>query len=108
MPRKTLKQKLKSQNRVLTQIVTLQHDIGVNAVTSQAQQMQSVCMAHGIMATLSLTSTVLTEHGVDVKVDPAYLAIEKDSNIRIAQCVMALRKFGLSHEEINMRIQRGH
>lgn len=108
MSRKTLKQKLKSQNRVLTQIVTLQHDIGVNAVTSQAQQMQSVCMAHGIMATLSLTDKVLKDAGVDTDTDPAYLEIQKVSHARIAQCVMALRGFGLSHEEINQRIQRGH
>lgn len=108
MARKTLKQKLKSSNRELRGIVTLQHEIGRQAVTSQVKVMQSVAMAHGLLATLGEIEKVLIGAGVDVTTDPAYLEVQKVTRARAAQCTQALVGYGLTQDEINKRVTRGH
>lgn len=108
MSRKTLKQKLKSQTRELKDIVALQHQIGRQAVTSQVKIMQSVAMAHGLLATLGEAERVLKDAGVDVTKDPAYLEIQTVTRARAAQCTQALVGYGLTQDQINERVARGH
>lgn len=112
MSRKTLKQKLKSQlkvaNSTLNEAITTQHTLAGLTINFEVQKMQSIGMAHGVMGTLITVKNTLTEAGVDITIDPAYLDIEKKSQIRIAQCVMALESMGLSMDEINAHIAQGH
>jgi len=70
--------------------------------------MQPIAMAHGLLVTLGETSKVLEDAGVDITIDPAFLEIQKVTQARVAQCTHALVGFGLTQEQINERIMRGH
>lgn len=102
MARKTLKQKLKSQLRQTVVQMDEEHAKAGLTIQYENQVMQSVAMAHGIMATLMLSREVLGEESEQFK------QIQTTSHGRIAQCMMALTSMGLTHEEANRRITQGH
>ena len=108
MPRKTLKQKLKSQIRKVSQLREqefLQADITINYET---QAMQAVAMAHGVMAALIGAKNIfLRENDADQPTE-LFKQFEEQCQDRIAQCLVQLVDMGLSAEEANARILRGH
>lgn len=101
MARKTLKQKLKSQLRKAKQAADVDHVQAGLTINFETQAMQSIAMAHGIIATLSHVHQVLGD-------SPEYTQIEEVGNARAAQCFMALTQMGFSPVEANARIKQGH
>jgi hypothetical protein len=102
LKRKTLKQKLKSQLREVSQLRDAEHHQAGLTINYETQAMQSVAMAHGVMATL-----ILCKNNMDVE-STEFKAIEEQSQNRIAQCLVHLVGMGISAEEANARILRGH
>ncbi|AWN08609.1 hypothetical protein HOT32_gp26 [Erwinia phage Faunus] len=102
MPRKTLKQKLKSQIRLAKEVADIEHEKAGFTINYELQLMQSVGMAHGVMASL-----LEAKKHFDVESEQ-YKAFEKVSQGRIAQCMQQLINMGVSHEEANRRITQGH
>lgn len=102
MKRKTLKQKLKSQLRTVSQLREEEFQQAGITINFETQAMQSVAMAHGVMATL-----ILCKNNMDVE-STEYQVIEEQSQNRIAQCMVQLVGMGIPAEEANARILRGH
>lgn len=109
MPRKTLKQKQKSQIRGLKQIVGHQHQILMQehqeaglVINQETRRMQSIGMAHGTMAALIQAKNTFDKSSEE------FLSFEKVCQGRIAQCMVALVESGLSADEANARILQGH
>lgn len=109
MPRKTLKQKLKSKLRVQREVIGSQqtllkeeHEQAGITINFECQKLQVIAMAHGVMATL-----IEAKNHFDVESE-AFKALEKVSQTRIGQCYAKLLSLGLSGEEANQRIQAGY
>lgn len=102
MARKSLKSKLKSQLRQAKHERDVEFEKAGITINYELAVMQSVCMAHGVMATMMLAAQTLGED------DEKYHIIQEQSQARIAQCHVALIGLGLSHEEANARIIKGH
>lgn len=102
MPRKTLKQKLKSQLRQAKLVADLEHEKAGITINYELQAMQSVGLAHGVMATL-----LLCKQNLDIQ-SAEYQVIEENCQRRIAQCFQQLLNMGYSHDEVNHRIKQGH
>lgn len=109
MARKTLKQKLRAKVRMQREIIGFQHNRLVEdhqhagmTINFETQVMQSVAMAHGVMASL-----ILAKNTFD-KDSEQYKSFEKVCQQRIAQCMATLVGMGLSGEEANNRIMAGH
>lgn len=100
--RKTLKQKLKSQNRGLKQIIVHQHELAGVTINFEQRKLQSIAVAHGIMASML---SVKNHFGTE---SDAFKAFETEAQGRIAQCVQVLLSMGLDMEEINHRLQQGY
>lgn len=96
--RKTLKQKLRKQARDAK--ADKQH-MGF-VLNYETQAMQSIALAHGVMATMLAAKILLGEE------DANFLKLQEQSQARIAQCYLALVEMGFSHEEANARILQGH
>lgn len=113
MARKTLKQKLRHKLRIQRQVLGLQHTLLAEehekaglTINYELQAMQSVAMAHGLMVGL----TEIKNH-FDVESDSGKASFESYQKLaqgRIAQCVVQLLGMGLSQDEANERIMRGH
>lgn len=102
MPRKTLKQKLKSQLRLEKKAREIEHAQAGTTINFELQAMQSVAMGHGIMAGLLHAKQVLGEYSEH------YKALEPVAQERIAQCFMQLVQMGIPHEVAQQRINQGH
>lgn len=109
MARKTLKQKLQSKIRMQRQVIGIQQNLMVEdheraglTINFETQVMQSVAMAHGVMASL-----ILAKNTFD-KDSEQYKSFEKVCQGRIAQCMATLVGMGLSGEDANNRIMAGH
>lgn len=102
MARKSLKQKLKSQLRVAKHQRDSEHHLAGVTINHETQMMQSVSMAHGVMATLINVKNVIGEDHEHFK------EISEMAQNRISQCLLALMQMGLTAEEANARILRGH
>lgn len=102
MARKTLKQKLRQQVRSLKLASALEHEKAGLVINYETQAMQAVAMAHGVMATL-----ISAKNLFDQKSDE-YKTLEQECQHRISQCIHTLMSMGISMEEANFRIKRGH
>lgn len=94
--------KLRAQIRRTNKMREEEHHLAGITINYETRAMQSVAMAHGVMATL-----ILCKNNMDVK-STEYQVIEEQSQARIAQCLMALVDMGFSAEEANQRILRGY
>lgn len=102
MKRKTLKQKLKSQLRQVSQLREAEFQHAGITINYEQQAMQSVALAHGVMAAL-----ISVKNKFDVESE-AFKLFEEECQGRIAQCLVQLVEMGFSAEEANARILRGH
>lgn len=109
-----LKDKLRSQNRklkeevaALTEALTTQHELSGLTINHELRIIQSIAMAHGIMATLADVKKNL-ESSIDIETDANFLAIQNTAQLRMTQCIQSLRNCGLTLEQINTRIKEGH
>lgn len=102
MPRKTLKQKLKAQVRSINTMRQLEHEQAGITINYELQAMQSVAMAHGVMASLLTAKQVLGEDSATFK------EIQASCQARISQCYVALVEMGLDPITANERILKGH
>lgn len=102
MKRKTLKQKLKSQLRQVSQLREEEFQQAGITINYETQAMQSVAMAHGVMASL-----IGAKNQFDVESD-AFKQFEEQCQARIAQCLVQLVGMGFTAEEANARILRGY
>lgn len=102
MKRKTLKQKLKSQLRQVNQLREQEFQQAGITINYEQQAMQSVAMAHGVMAAL-----ISVKNKFDIESD-AYKQFEEECQGRIAQCLVQLVGMGIPADEANARILRGH
>lgn len=102
MKRKTLKQKLKSQLRRVSQLREQEFQQAGITINYEQQAMQSVALAHGVMATL-----LLCKQNLDVQ-STEYQVIEEQCQGRIAQCLVQLVGMGIPADEANARILRGY
>lgn len=108
MKRKTLKQKLKSQLREISQLRDEEHQQAGITINYEVQAMQSVAMAHGVMASLIGAKNIfLRENDADQPIE-LFKQFEEQCQSRIAQCMVQLVGMGISAEEANARILRGH
>lgn len=107
MSRKTLKQKLRKQNRDLKEVLVIQHEQAGLTINFEQRKLQSIAMAHGVMATLISVKKEFTEKGFGLDGE-MYKAIEKTAQARISQCFATLAQMGLSTEQINKHIQQGY
>lgn len=97
-----MKQKLKSQLRVAKRQLDNEHYLAGITINHETQMMQSISMAHGVMATLiHVKNTIGEDH-------QEFPAIAEMAQNRISQCVLALIQMGLTADEANARILRGH
>lgn len=102
MPRKSLKQKLKSQLRKEANLRAIDHEQAGITINFELQAMQSVALAHGVMSTLLAVKAQLGEE------DEKFLVIQEQAQARIAQCVVQLIGMGIPFEVANQRILQGH
>lgn len=109
MPKKNLKTKLRSESRKLKKVIAAQHTILTEQHTQagltinyESQKIQAIAMAHGLMATLVEAKKHFDENHSSFK------ALEHTTQLRIAQCISTLMQMGLSGEEANEAILRGH
>lgn len=102
MKRKTLKQKLRSQVRKTNELRKQEHEQAGITINFELAAMQSVGMAHGIMATMIHAKNLLGEN------DSKYHEIRDTAQERIAQCVVALVGMGIPADVVNQRILQGH
>lgn len=102
MPRKTLKQKLKSQLREVSQLRDEEHQQAGITINYETQAMQSVALAHGVMASLISAKNLFSVESEE------YKQFEHQCQDRIAQCLMHLVGMGIPADEANARILRGH
>ena len=100
--RKTLKQKLRSQIRQVNEFRKQEHEHAGITINYELQAMQSVGMAHGVMAGLLHAKEVL---GID---NEQYKILEATAQERIAQCVVKLVGMGIPADVANQRILQGH
>lgn len=107
MSRKTLKQKLRKQNRDMKQMLVIQHEHAGLTINFEQRKLQSIAMGHGVMATLLSVKNELTKHGMGLDGE-MFKAIEDTARTRLSQCYAALTQMGLSTEEINAAFQRGY
>lgn len=102
LKRKTLKQKLKAQIRQIRASHAVDHEQAGITINFELAVMQSVCMAHGIMAGLLHAKNVLGEDNAQFK------ELQETAQARIAQCVVALIGMGIPADVANQRILQGH
>lgn len=102
MPRKTLKQKLKSQLREVSQLRDAEHQQAGITINYETQAMQSVALAHGVMASLISAKNLF---GIDSE---QFKQFEQQCQDRIAQCLVHLVGMGIPTDVANARILRGH
>ena len=108
MPRKTLKQKLKSQLRQVSQLREQEFQQAGITINYEQQAMQSVALAHGVMAALiGAKSIFLRENDADQPIE-LFKQFEEQCQGRIAQCLVQLVEMGITAEEANARILRGY
>ena len=79
-----------------------QHEQAGITINYELQSLQSVGMAHGAMAAL-----IQAKNHFDVESEQ-FKAFEKEVQANIAKCFVQLVKMGISPEEANKRIMRGH
>lgn len=101
MSRKTLKQKLKTQVRKVNDLRQLEHEQAGITINYELESLQSVCLAHGIMASLITAKQVLGENS------EAFKRIQEQSQARIAQCYVKLVEMGIDPVTANQRIMVG-
>lgn len=107
MARKTLKQKLRSQNSKLRVMLQAEHNLAGLTINHEQRKLQAIAMAHGIMGSLiALRQEVLKSGGTEE--DSIFIAVRDLCQTRIGQCVVALTDMGLTHEEANQRITQGY
>lgn len=102
MARKTKLQKLRTQVRELKNLRANEHQLAGTTINFEMQALQSVAIAHGIMATQLEAKRVLGEDS------PEFQAINTMCVARISQCVLTLMNMGFSFEVANQRILAGH
>ena len=102
MERKLLKQKLRAQARKTNELRKQEHELAGITINFELQAMQSISMAHGVMATMIHAKNVLGES------DENYKLIAATAQERIAQCVVTLIGMGFTAEDANQRILQGH
>lgn len=102
MPKKTLKQKLRSQVRQVNNLRRVEHEKAGITINFELQAMQSVAMGHGLMATLLEAKKVLGEDSEQFK------AIESVTQSRISVCLVQLVNMGIPAQVANQRILQGH
>ena len=102
MPKKTLKQKLRSQVRQVNNLRRVEHEQAGITINFELQAMQSVAMGHGLMATLLEAKKVLGEDSEQFK------AIESVTQSRISVCLVQLVNMGIPAQVANQRILQGH
>lgn len=108
MPRKTLKQKLKSQLRQVNQLREQEFQQAGITINYEQQAMQSVAMAHGVMASLIGAKNIfLRENDADKPIE-LFKKFEEQCQARIAQCMIQLVQMGIPADEANARILRGY
>lgn len=107
MPRKTLKQKLRKQTRDLKATLAVQHEQAGITINFEQRKLQSIAMAHGLMAGLLSVKKHFEESGVLDLNGEIFKAIEKDAQVRIGVCVTTLLSMGLEMDQINKHIQQG-
>lgn len=108
MPRKTLKQKLKSQLRQVSQLREQEFQQAGITINYEQQAMQSVALAHGVMAALIGAKNIfLRENDADQPIE-LFKQFEEQCQGRIAQCLVQLVEMGITAEEANARILRGY
>ena len=108
MPRKTLKQKLRSQVRHTNAMRKMEHEQAGITINFELAAMQSVGLAHGLMASLIGAKNIfLRENDADQPIE-LFKQFEEQCQARIAQCLVQLVGMGIPADEANARILRGH
>lgn len=107
MARKTLKQKLRSQNGKLRVMLQAEHNLAGLTINHEQRKLQAIAMAHGIMGTLIVLRQEILKAG-GTEEDEIFKAVQALSQTRIGQCVVALGDMGMPHEEANARILQGY
>lgn len=108
MKRKTLKQKLKSQLRQVSQLREQEFQQAGITINYEQQAMQAVAMAHGVMAALIGAKNIfLRENDADQPTE-LFKQFEEQCQGRIAQCLVQLVGMGIPADEANARILRGY
>ena len=83
-------------------VADLEHEKAGITINYELQAMQSIAMAHGVMASL-----LEAKNKFDIESE-SYKDFEKVCQGRIAQCFQQLLNMGYSHEDANRRIKQGH
>lgn len=108
MPKKTLKQKLRSQVRQVNNLRRVEHEQAGITINFELQAMQSVALAHGVMASLIGAKKIfLRENDADQPIE-LFKQFEEQCQARIAQCMVQLVKMGIPSDVANQRILQGH
>lgn len=108
MPRKTLKQKLRSQVRQTNVMRNMEHEQAGITINFEQQAMQSVALAHGVMASLIGAKNIfLRENDADQPIE-LFKQFEEQCQARIAQCMVKLVQMGIPSYVANERIVRGY
>ena len=102
MERKTLKQKLRAQVRKTNELRKQEHEQAGITINFELAAMQSVGMAHGLMAGMIHAKNILGEE------DPKFKELQTTAQERIAQCVVQLVGMGIPADVVNQRILQGH
>ena len=108
MPRKTLKQKLRSQVRQTNAMRNMEHEQAGITINFEQQAMQSVALAHGIMASLIGAKNIFLREGDADQPIELFKKFEEQCQARIAQCVVQLVGMGIPADVVNQRILQGH
>ena len=108
MTKKTLKQKLRSQVRQVNNLRRVEHEQAGITINFELQAMQSVALAHGVMASLIGAKDIfLRENDADQPIE-LFKQFEKQCQARIAQCMVQLVRMGIPSDVANQRILQGH
>lgn len=101
--RKTLKQKLRSQLRTEKQSRLVEHELAGITINRESQLVNAASIGHALMGVL------IHVKNLDAPLsDKAYDSIERYCQAGIGKCMIAMTTSGLTHEEANSRISRGH
>ena len=108
MKRKTLKQKLRAQVRKTNELRKQEHEQAGITINFELAAMQSVGLAHGLMASLIGAKNIfLRENDADQPIE-LFKQFEEQCQARIAQCMVQLVQMGIPSDEANQRILQGH
>lgn len=85
-----------------TEMFNAEHELAGITINNECQKVQSIALAHGIMASL-----IEAKKHWDIASNE-FAEFEKVCQARIAQCVVQLNLIGMSAEEVQSRILQGY